>query len=468
MRSDPEIRAARAQNPRTPGRLRQVIDGHRLAVAASAASAAAEHNLAAALGDAGRWAEAEVHVRRALAKGGEAAETWLVLGRCRQSQGAVDDAETAFVEALRRRATLYEAHIDLAQLRWMRTGDAAAALSDIDRAIATAPADARLTLVKAKILEGVEQVEAAFALTASAARAHPGDMAIAVYASQLASQIGNGGAALTHAERAVALAPQENVAAVALIVACLGAGEAARAEALALDLLRRAPDDQHAIALLATAWRLTGDARYRALYDYDAFVRTSVLSVPAGWSNLAGYVEDLRRALRAAHAMRTHPFNQSIRHGSQTSDILSIDDPAIAALPAALNPSISQYIAGLGAGDDPLRRRNLGDYAFQGIWSIRMKAGGYHVDHVHPNGWISSACYIDVPEVRAGHEGWIRFGEPGIRTAPALQAERFIEPAPGMVVLFPSYMWHGVVPYTKPGARMTFAFDLEPANGGSP
>ena len=463
MPPDSEIRAAAAHGPRTPDRVRQVIDGHRLAVAASPSSVAAEHNLAAALGDAGRWAEAEVHVRRALAKGGGAAETWLVLGRCRQAQGAFDDAEAAFLEALRRRATLYEAHIDLAQLRWMRTGDASAALTAIDPAIANAPADSRLTLVKAKILESVEQIDEAFALIQSVARAQPGDLAIAVYASQLASHLGDSASALAHAGHAVTLAPQENVAAVALIVACLGAGEAARAEALAVELLRRAPDDQHAIALLATAWRLMGDARYQALYDYDAFISASVLGVPAGWSNLADYVEDLRQALRASHTMRTHPFNQSIRHGSQTSDILSIDDPAIAALPEALDHSISQFIAGLGAGADPLRRRNLGDYAFQGIWSIRMKAGGYHVDHVHPNGWISSACYIDVPDIRTGHEGWIRFGEPGIRTAPALQAERFIEPAPGMVVLFPSYMWHGVVPYTQPGARMTFAFDLEPA-----
>lgn len=448
---------------RSPGRLDENVARCRALVAASPASASAEHNLAAALGDAGRWAEAETHVRSAIAKGGGAAETWLVLGRCRQSLGAPEDAEQAFLEALRRRPDLYEAHIDLAQLRWMRTGARAAALAEIEGAIAARPKDARLTLVKAKILEGAQQIEDAFALTQEAASREPGDVALAVYAAQLAAQLGHSSAALAHAERAVGLAPQESVAAIALIVACLGAGDARRAEALALQLHQRAPDDQHAIALLATAWRLTGDPRYGALYDYDAFVRTAELDTPAGWTSRAAYVEDLRRALTASHAMRTHPFNQSIRNGSQIADILSIDDPALAALPEALDGPISRYIASLGPGDDPLRRRNAGGYAIQGIWSIRMHAGGYHIDHVHPNGWISSACYIDVPEGRTGHEGWIRFGEPGIRTTPALAAERYINPKPGMVVMFPSYMWHGVVPYAQDGARMTFAYDLEPA-----
>ena len=36
--------------------------------------------------------------------------------------------------------------------------------------------------------------------------------------------------------------------------------------------MRRGPTDQYATALLATAWRLAGDARYKALYDYDRLV----------------------------------------------------------------------------------------------------------------------------------------------------------------------------------------------------
>jgi Flp pilus assembly protein TadD len=455
MASDPKLLAAQAQDLKTRGQMGEAIALYRAAVAAAPASAAAEHNLAAVLGDAGRWQEAETHIRRAFAKGGTAAESWLVLARALQSRGAFDEAEASFLKTLQRRATVYDAHIDLAQLRWMRTGDSATALADIDRASLHHPGDKGLALTRAKILQNTGRIDEAYRLTQSLALSHPADLAIAVSSSQLASETGDMAGALAHAERAVALAPQNDVSAIALAIACLGAGDASRAATTALQVLSRAPHDQHAIALLATAWRLLGDARYHELYDYDALIQTTYLDTPPQW---------LRDALRRAHVLRTHPFNQSVRHGSQISDILAIEDPAIAALPSALEPAVSRYIANqCGAGEGPLQSRNRGGYAFQGMWSIRMQAGGFHVDHIHPDGWISSACYIETPDTDTGHEGWIRFGAPGVHTSPPLSAERFIKPEPGMLVLFPSYMWHGVVPYTDHAARMTVAFDLRPA-----
>ena len=45
------------------------------------------------------------------------------------------------------------------------------------------------------------------------------------------------------------------------------------------------------------------------------------------------------------------------------------------------------------------------------------------------------------------HAGWLRLGQPGLRTPMPLPAERFVEPAAGRMVLFPAYMWHGVEPF---------------------
>lgn len=463
MPSDPKTLAAQAQSLKAQGRLSEALSLYRDAVAAAPASASAEHNLAAALGDAGRWPEAERHMRAAFAKGASAPESWLVLARCLQARGAFNEAERAFRAALERRPTFADAHLDLAQLLWIRTGDATQALAEIERALAARPEHPSLLLVRARILENTRGVSAAYDIADRLVRLAPDDLAAVVYASQLAAQLGDDASALGHADHATRLAPLNPVVSVALITACLAAGDAARAATHATLLLQRAPHDQHAIALLATAWRMLGDPRYRTIYDYGALVRTSLLETPAGWPSLPAYLADLKLALARAHISTTHPFNQSVRHGSQAPDVLGIDDRAIAALPAALASSIMRYVESLGAGDDPLRRRNFGGYAFQGMWSIRMQSGGHHVDHVHPNGWISSACYIEVPDALPGQEGWIRFGAPGIRTSPALGAEHVVAPKPGMLVLFPSYMWHGVNPYTTPATRMTFAFDLAPA-----
>jgi len=81
-------------------------------------------------------------------------------------------------------------------------------------------------------------------------------------------------------------------------------------------------------------------------------------------------------------------------------------------------------------------------------------------------GWISSARHLVAPPgVESGQEGWLSFGQPGIPTAPPLLAEHFVKPEPGVLVLFPSYMWRAAAPF-QGGARLTAAFDVLPAWGG--
>jgi uncharacterized protein (TIGR02466 family) len=96
-----------------------------------------------------------------------------------------------------------------------------------------------------------------------------------------------------------------------------------------------------------------------------------------------------------------------------------------------------------------------------GCWSVRLQRSGFHVNHVHPEGWISSAYYVDVPdEVQdaGARSGWIKFGEPRFPT-PGAGPAHFVQPRAGRLVLFPSYLWHGTTPITGDQPRMTIAFD---------
>jgi tetratricopeptide (TPR) repeat protein len=443
------------------GRLDDAIALYRQALAVSG-SAVAEHNLAGALGDAGRWREAEPHLRQSFAKGNDAPETWLVLARCLQGLGRLDESDAAFREALKRRPHYADAHRELAQLRWMRMGDFAAATSDLDAALRAAPRDPGLIIVKASALEFAGRLHEAHALLDTLAAANPGDAYLLTLAAQAAVNLGKPDLALPRAEAAARLAPSELVPRITLIETLLASGDAQRASHLAEQLRISAPDNQHAIALQATAWRLLGDPRYRTLHDYDALVWSSLIDTPAGWPNLPAYLADLAAALRATHAYREHPFNQSLRHGSQAADLLHHPHPAVQALQQALDGPIRRRIAELGSGPDPLRARNRGGYAHQGMWSVRLNPNGFHIDHVHPKGWLSSACYIETVK-GDGREGWIKFGQPGVKTRPSLDAEHWVKPEPGLLVLFPSYMWHGTVPFTGDQSRLTVAFDLAPA-----
>ena len=40
--------------------------------------------------------------------------------------------------------------------------------------------------------------------------------------------------------------------------------------------------------------------------------------------------------------------------------------------------------------------------------------------------------------------------------------KRAIQPVPGRLVLFPSYMWHGTIPFEDDAVRTTIAFDVIP------
>jgi tetratricopeptide (TPR) repeat protein len=462
--SDPALLQRHGQTLRALGRFDESVGFYERAVAAAPASGVAEHNLASALGDAERSPDAEAAARRALGKGVDAPETWLVLARAALAQGRYDDAEAAFREAIRRRPTYDEAQRELAHLIWMRSADIAAAAAGLDAVLRDYPGDEALTISRAKLLEAAGDKAGAFeALDAAADRPGAGPMLLSA-AAQLAVAIDPGKAVL-RAEAALALAPEALPLMSVLSEARLALGDPKAAAALAERILARTPNDQFALAHLATAWRLLGDSRYHELYDYGTFVRPYVVDTPDGWSSLPAYLADLREALEGLHGLKTHPIGQSLRHGSQTSQSLKrSSDPAIKGFFQAIDGPIRRHMAALGKGRDHVRRRNSGKYAVSGIWSVRLKPGGFHVDHVHPQGWFSSACYIVVPKAveGAGREGWIKFGEPGSPTRPPLGPEHYVKPEEGVLVLFPSYMWHGTVPFTSDELRMTVAFDVVP------
>lgn len=450
----------RAAAFQTLGRHDELVAIRERIAARSPDSFPGQHNLAAALGDAGLAERAETVARRAL-RAGDAPETWLVLARALQSQNRYDEAEAAFRAALQRRPVYVDALRDLSQLVWMRTGtlDAASAVLDVP----APPAERRLLrAIRARLHQYAGDARGGYALLMREALA--GDARLEVAAAHLAMGF-DPAAALAHARRAAAHAPQDEAVQRQLIDSYLAVGEAEKALALLGPLLDRHPLDQGLIAVQWTAWRLLGDARAGDLYDYARMVGAQTIDTPPGWPSLDAYLADLGVALRRLHGLEAHPFDQSLRHGTQTSaNLLQSSEPTIRAFVAAIDGPIRRYLALLSSGTDRLRSRNRFAYRIAGLWSVRLRDSGFHVDHVHPMGWLSSAFYVVLPESRdgAGQAGWIKFGQPGTPSLPALASEFAIQPLPGLLVLFPSYMWHGTTPFDR-GERITIAFDLAPA-----
>jgi hypothetical protein len=250
--------------------------------------------------------------------------------------------------------------------------------------------------------------------------------------------------------------------------ALMAAGRAEEAVAVAEALYQLDRTDQNALVRLATSLRLAGDPRARTFFDYDTFVRPYRIDVPRGWSSVEAYLSDLASALKAKHWYVEHPVDQSLRHGGQvTLNLGRAREPAIAAFASAIDGPIRRHIAHLRSSGTELGDRALDSYEIIGAWSVRLRPNGYHHDHIHHLGWLSSAFYVEVPEAPPENplEGCIKFGEPGTVTSPHLPAEHVVKPEPGTLVLFPSYMWHGTIPLSRGEGRMTIAMDIQPREG---
>jgi tetratricopeptide (TPR) repeat protein len=390
----------------------------------------------------GDEAEAEAAARRAILKGMDDVHPYLLLGRILGKQGRLGEAEAAYRMAVRRDPASPQAQRELAQLVWMQTGDLASARTELD----AAPQTPEITAITVRLLQAAGEEGAAYALAAARAGR---DSTLHVLAARAALRT-DPHAADRHLSAAPPGTPARAKCEIEVELA-LGRVEQAVRHSEALHASR--PGDQHATALLAIAWRLAGDPRYNALYDYGRLVKTYRIDPPEGWSSLDAYLGDLGLALDAIHGPLTHPVDQSLRHGSQTARSLAdYPDKAIRALFRAIDAPIRRHLAAIGQPDQ--------QYGIDSAWSVRLNSGGFHINHIHPEGWLSSAFYVRTPKALQGIEGALKFGEPGPPTSPPLREDHLVKPEPGMLVLFPAYMWHGTVPFSSAEKRLSCAFDI--------
>lgn len=435
-------------------------------VSAAPSSVFSHHNMASALGDAGRSQEAEVEARKALALGGKAPETWIVLARALQGQHKADEALAAYAEVIRRRPDYVEAIAEQAQLLWMSGRTVTEARAPFDKALAAYPGSAVLlqALSIFNLYVGMPPKDVwqdlVERIDKGQVRAVPTETSAANLALEFDPSL-----AVEHAQRATEIDQTDLAAWIALAKALLVTGKGAEAAEILASLLQAAPQDQLVLALHATAMRLLGRPDPLGLDRADGLIRAAPIDVPHGWDSLPDYLNDLARALEAQHAYSRHPIGQSLRQGSQTPvDLRRVDDPVIQSFFKAIDGPIRRHLAQLGQGSDPVRRRNTGDYRLSGCWSVRLRSGGFHEAHIHGRGWLSSACYIEVPPAvgQGGQQGWIGFGVPPFSRMSPLAPLKVEQPQPGKLVLFPSCMWHGTLPFEDERHRLTIAFDIVP------
>jgi len=217
-----------------------------------------------------------------------------------------------------------------------------------------------------------------------------------------------------------------------------------------------ADDDFNLWPYRALLWRLTGDDRWQWL-EGDARL-IGVYDLASGFGDLSAF----RELLRGLHRRTGEPIDQSVRGGSQTDgNLLARAEPEIRRLRAAILDAVAGHVAHLPPPIDghPTLLARRAPIEIEGAWSVRLTGQGFHIDHVHPHGWFSSALYIALPDdAAASGNGRLMFGACR-ELLPDVQPFRTVEPQVGRLVLFPSTMWHGTEPFAE-GERISVAFDV--------
>jgi tetratricopeptide (TPR) repeat protein len=213
------------------------------------------------------------------------------------------------------------------------------------------------------------------------------------------------------------------------------------------------------------AWRLTDPARWEWLEGDERFV--GVYDIAAELPPL----DQLADTLRGLHKLSGQPLEQSLRGGTQSDgDIFARIDPVLVELREAIRRTVARHVSQLPPPDPkhPLLGPRRDRIAFAGSWSVRLRESGFHSNHVHPMGWISSALYVALPaDLGQDEAGFLTIGDPRTTCFDFdMPPFRTIEPKPGRLALFPSYTWHGTKPF-KGGERLTVAFDVAKFDQGT-
>ncbi|GAB4122675.1 MAG: putative 2OG-Fe(II) oxygenase [Rhodothalassiaceae bacterium] len=413
-----------------------------------------------------RPADALAFYERCFALGADLPEIHYNHGNALYDLGRRDEAAVAWESAVRLRPSFREAHDTLNKYYWQH-GLTERYLASYAEAVKKTPQEAGLyidwaekLMLSSRPAEALEVMRRAFeAGLKEAGLSHALGRALMGL-----GQYDKAEQALLHA---IGRDPGCFPARLDLARALLLAGEWTKAEAVAAEACRLRPLDQEALAWRGLAWRMLGDPRENVLNDYERFVRSYKLPAPPGYETIEAFNLRLAEVLHGLHKASEHPVEQTLRGGSQTmGSLFAKAIPEIAALRGLIEDAIRLYQKDLP--DDPAHPflgRKSDRFHFSGSWSVRLRRQGFHVNHVHGEGWISSCYYVSLPPVVAsgeGQQGWIKFGESSLMLGGPDRIMKTIRPESGLLALFPSYVYHGTIPFEDDTPRLTVAFDVVP------
>jgi len=390
-----------------------------------------------------------------------AASTYIVTAIAHHQAGRLDDAEALYRRVLAASPAEIDALRLLGVLRFQR-GDSADAEKWLHEALRAAPAYAKTHDNLGFVLSGLGRNDEALAALRRAVEIEPTNPSFLFNLANLLVNTQRSEEAMTVLKQLLAVDATHVTAHQLMATMLLKQGNGR--EALEhLDLCVRlgmASAGTHGHRAIALAQAGDMEALNR-LVDFDRLIKPAHIGDRHGYPSLW----DFNRAL-AAFVIDSETLRKDYTtvHGLDTGEILDSGNPAASALKRFIYSQIEARLQTLPETDHPFAASAPRKWRTMS-WGVKMWREGYQVPHIHSKAWLSGVYYVQLPEVvstnQVGHEGWIEFGRgPEPLYASAQCPTRLIRPIEGMMLSFPSYMWHRTIPFEGTRERVSIAFDV--------
>ncbi len=201
------------------------------------------------------------------------------------------------------------------------------------------------------------------------------------------------------------------------------------------------------------------------LLDFDTYVKPYQFDVPSDFPTLSEFNKAATRYIKTHPTLRGDVM--STENGRHTGELIKPPLGPLEGMVGRINEAINWYKKQLPDDPDHPAVRWAPDRWNLTAWGVVMHDKGHERAHIHPNGWLSGVFYVQLPKViedeARNPEGWLEFGRP--TSDLAVKGElglRHYKPELGQMFLFPSYYYHGTVPFRSSERRVCIAFDVEP------
>lgn len=207
------------------------------------------------------------------------------------------------------------------------------------------------------------------------------------------------------------------------------------------------------------------------LLDYDRFMQLRRLQTPtAGYASLDDFNTALSHYVSSHTTLVSAPVSHATRLGRHSGELLGQSQGPIAVLEEAIQAAVKAYICALPADvKHPFVASQPNNFDLT-AWGVVLRSKGHQLPHIHPSAWLSGVYYVQVPKILSqpgnGQDGWIEFGRaPAHFHCASEPVVKLIQPEEGLMLLFPSYFYHGTVPLSGDEQRISIAFDILPLPG---